>query len=216
MRYRIRYNSCLFLLFSAELDLCAHNTTICGLEAGCHNVNGTFICLCSDLEPKRPREPCRKTPGVEESNGFSQNSDPAPPGSFTHHQILDMNRNFTLTTKNPSTREELSRPAPVAAPLLGGLLALLGSLLVVGLLLVMALRRRRQWCGRGPGSAPGSLNKCMQQYVTNPTYYASAPETPLRKVLHDVEICADNICFVEEIGEGCFGKVHKGTATHEP
>ncbi|CAN8002191.1 unnamed protein product [Ixodes hexagonus] len=124
-----------------------------------------------------------------------------------------MNRNFTFTTKNPSMTEELPRAAPVPAPLLGGLLALLGSLLVVGLLLVLALRRRRQWCGRGSASASGSLNKCMQQYVTNPTYYSSAPETPLRKVLHDVEICADNICFVEEIGEGCFGKVHKAVYT---
>ncbi|KAH7981046.1 hypothetical protein HPB49_021088 [Dermacentor silvarum] len=46
-----------------ELDLCAHNSTLCGLEAGCHNVNGTFVCLCtSDLKPKRPHEPCSKAP----------------------------------------------------------------------------------------------------------------------------------------------------------
>ncbi|KAL3187474.1 hypothetical protein MRX96_024985 [Rhipicephalus microplus] len=46
-----------------QLDLCAHNSTLCGLEAGCHNVNGTFVCLCtSDLKPKRPHEPCSKAP----------------------------------------------------------------------------------------------------------------------------------------------------------
>lgn len=206
-----------------EVDLCAHNSTLCGLEAGCHNVNGTFVCLCtSDLQPKRPNEPCRTVPAIAQTNGFPQSSNAAPPGtgSFTHHQIAGMNRNFTSTTKDPAGSEELSRTAgrtsSVPAPLLGGLLTLVGSLVLVSLILLFAVRRRKQCCGRpirGAGGASGSLNKCMQQYVTNPTYYSSAPETPLRKVLHDVEINVDDISFVEEIGEGCFGKVHKAVYT---
>lgn len=122
--------------------------------------------------------------------------------------------------QDPAGSEELSRTAgrtsSVPAPLLGGLLTLVGSLVLVSLILLFAVRRRKQCCGRpirGAGGASGSLNKCMQQYVTNPTYYSSAPETPLRKVLHDVEINVDDISFVEEIGEGCFGKVHKAVYT---
>lgn len=104
------------------------------------------------------------------------------------------------------------RPPGQVAPesLLTGLLAVLGSLALAAIVLAVLVRRHRRRAAEARRAAAGSLQKCVQHYVTNPTYYSSAPETPLRKVLHDVEISADCIRFVEEIGEGCFGKVHKG------
>ncbi|KAH6946783.1 hypothetical protein HPB50_015307 [Hyalomma asiaticum] len=203
-----------------ELDLCAHNSTLCGLEAGCHNVNGTFVCLCtSDLKPKRPHKPCSKAP-VAQGNGYTQNGprQPHSAGSFTHHQIAGMNRNFTPVAKEPQPAggagsAEPWRPAAAGrsagpAPLLTGLLAVLGTLALAGLVVAVLVRRHRRR-REARRAASGSLHKCMQQYVTNPTYYSSAPETPLRKVLHDVQIPVECITFVDEIGEGCFGKVHK-------
>ncbi|KAH8018791.1 hypothetical protein HPB51_012181 [Rhipicephalus microplus] len=208
-----------------ELDLCAHNSTLCGLEAGCHNVNGTFVCLCtSDLKPKRPHEPCSKAP-VAQGNGYPQNGprQPHAAGSFTHHQIAGMNRNFTPIAKEPQPAggagsagallPDTTSRSGGTAPLLTGLLAVLGTLALAGLVVAVLVRRHRRR-REARRAAAGSLHKCMQQYVTNPTYYSSAPETPLRKVLHDVEISPDCIRFIEEIGEGCFGKVHKAVYTH--
>ncbi|XP_077557953.1 BDNF/NT-3 growth factors receptor-like [Haemaphysalis longicornis] len=202
-----------------ELDLCAHNSTLCGPEAGCHNVNGTFACVCtSDLKPKRPHEPCSAAP-VAQSNDFPQSSprQPHPAGSFTHHQIAGMNRNYTPIAKGQpgAASAEPWRPPGQVAPesLLTGLLAVLGSLALAAIVLAVLVRRHRRRAAEARRAAAGSLQKCVQHYVTNPTYYSSAPETPLRKVLHDVEISADCIRFVEEIGEGCFGKVHKAVYT---
>ncbi|CAG2175282.1 unnamed protein product, partial [Oppiella nova] len=57
----------------------------------------------------------------------------------------------------------------------------------------------------------GTLSKCMQQYVTNPNYYASSPDGPMFKLIQDIELFEEDITFGEEIGEGCFGTVFKGT-----
>ena len=50
----------------------------------------------------------------------------------------------------------------------------------------------------------------MQQYVSNPNYYTTSPDSPLLRALKDMEIPNEKIVLQEEIGEGCFGKVHKG------
>ncbi|XP_054168619.1 tyrosine-protein kinase transmembrane receptor Ror-like, partial [Oppia nitens] len=57
----------------------------------------------------------------------------------------------------------------------------------------------------------GTFSKRMQQYVTNPNYYTSSPDTPLFKLIQDIELLEEDITFGEVIGEGCFGTVYKGT-----
>lgn len=42
----------------------------------------------------------------------------------------------------------------------------------------------------------------------------SSPDTPLLKLLRDIEIPEENISFEAEIGEGCFGKVFRGECKH--
>ncbi|XP_022244265.1 tyrosine-protein kinase transmembrane receptor Ror-like [Limulus polyphemus] len=93
--------------------------------------------------------------------------------------------------------------------------------MVISSLVVCIWRKRHaaRWplicLGRKPSQAPsaGSLSKIMQQYVTNPNYYSSSPDAPLLKMMRDIEIPRENLSFLEEIGEGCFGKVHKGFYT---
>lgn len=57
-----------------------------------------------------------------------------------------------------------------------------------------------------------SLSKCMQQYVANPNYYSTSPDAaPLLRSLQGLRnIPQESVVLLEEIGEGCFGKVHKG------
>ncbi|RWS26336.1 BDNF/NT-3 growth factors receptor-like protein, partial [Leptotrombidium deliense] len=43
----------------------------------------------------------------------------------------------------------------------------------------------------------------------------TSPETPMRKIFNDLELAVDKINILEEIGEGCFGKVYKGLYTTE-
>ncbi|KAJ9597078.1 hypothetical protein L9F63_027032, partial [Diploptera punctata] len=57
--------------------------------------------------------------------------------------------------------------------------------------------------------SPVSLSKGLlvaNRYTPNPQYSAcSAPDAVLVPQLH-----RDTLCFLQEIGEGCFGKVYKG------
>ncbi|XP_022663702.1 NT-3 growth factor receptor-like isoform X2 [Varroa destructor] len=57
-----------------------------------------------------------------------------------------------------------------------------------------------------------SLNKGIQ-YVTNPAYHPTHLDTPFKRVLHEFEIDQEKVEFIEKIGEGCFGKVHRALYT---
>lgn len=98
--------------------------------------------------------------------------------------------------------------------LLGCLLALI--VLSFASVFVFCYRKKKSggffwWVpGRGRSAAAISLSKCMQQYVSNPNYYTTSPDSPLLRALKDMEIPNDKVVLQEEIGEGCFGKVHKG------
>ena len=58
----------------------------------------------------------------------------------------------------------------------------------------------------------GSLAKCIQQYVTNPNYHSgdTRPLVALERLNVAREIPSDEVTFLDEIGEGNFGKVFKG------
>ncbi|XP_023225025.1 BDNF/NT-3 growth factors receptor-like [Centruroides sculpturatus] len=101
------------------------------------------------------------------------------------------------------------------------ILFVLFSILIIvsALLSVYFWRQRRQWfllnsCfkkGRRADDYAGSLAKCRQQYLTNPNYYSSSPDGSSYQNLRDMEIPRESLTFLEVIGEGCFGKVHKET-----
>ncbi|GIY86296.1 uncharacterized protein CDAR_566391 [Caerostris darwini] len=62
---------------------------------------------------------------------------------------------------------------------------------------------------RRRNAAAISLSKCMQQYISNPNYYSTSLDTPLLG-MRQLQIPPDSVVLLEEIGEGYFGKVHKG------
>lgn len=41
-------------------------------------------------------------------------------------------------------------------------------------------------------------------------FYCSSPDASLKKLLQEIEIPAEKVTFMEEIGEGCFGRVYRG------
>ncbi|GIY22597.1 uncharacterized protein CDAR_463491 [Caerostris darwini] len=65
---------------------------------------------------------------------------------------------------------------------------------------------------RRRNAAAISLSKCMQQYISNPNYYSTSLDTPLLG-MRQLQIPPDSVVLLEEIGEGYFGKVHKGILT---
>ncbi|XP_064483711.1 tyrosine-protein kinase transmembrane receptor Ror-like [Ornithodoros turicata] len=187
---------------------------MCGPEAGCHSYNGSFICICSDLTVKRAHESCAPPALASTGPSSSNNTASQTPTNitFSHQQIARMNRNYTSNgDKNRSSISEELWQQPVGVPKSSAIV--LGGAFALGAAILLAVFLLRRKSGRQGAVPPGSLNKCIQQYVANPTYYSSAPETPLHKILHDIEIAADAVVFVEEIGEGCFGKVHKALYT---
>ncbi len=49
-----------------------------------------------------------------------------------------------------------------------------------------------------------------QLFTNNPNYYSSSPDAAVLKALGRFEIEREKLTFVDEIGEGCFGKVYRG------
>ncbi|XP_064121915.1 tyrosine-protein kinase transmembrane receptor Ror-like [Macrobrachium nipponense] len=103
--------------------------------------------------------------------------------------------------------------------LLGVVLA--AAVLAMMILLVTYWRRktlfaclRNRHRDKKSGSSPGSLAKSSSlltyNFASNPNYYAQAPDNLPLQTLAVQFIDKEQITFVGELGEGCFGKVYKG------
>ncbi|XP_076313444.1 tyrosine-protein kinase transmembrane receptor Ror-like [Tachypleus tridentatus] len=220
-----------------DIDECAQNSYICGVEAGCYNTPGSYKCLCSDLEVMDPIYGCFRNavPDTNTTNLDVVITDvylPHPTeGTFHYPQLRAMLDNHNSSTNQGSEGNTFTtnsssshlHPSPIITShptVLFGCLVVL-AVMVISSLVVCIWKKRHaaRWplicLGRKPSQAPsaGSLSKIMQQYVTNPNYYSNSPDAPLLKMMRDIEISRDNLSFLEEIGEGCFGKVHKGFYT---
>ncbi|RZF41051.1 hypothetical protein LSTR_LSTR002683 [Laodelphax striatellus] len=195
---------------------------ICGLEAACIDLGkGSHICVCphDESSPTKDLRCPRKAVPVHE----------LPPEPI-HNIIPPVATNLTssnLTT--PSNASDFTRSstrtvfngtharAAESTQFMGltvsemGILMSLGLLSgIVGLFLMFCWQRRNSnSCYSKPNKkdgAPVSLRKSLleqERYITNPQYTpCTLPSVPL--------LPRESLTLLEDIGEGCFGKVFKG------
>ncbi|GFY49241.1 uncharacterized protein TNIN_425021 [Trichonephila inaurata madagascariensis] len=151
-------------------------------------------------------------------------------GSFGSHQLLGMLTTAKQVPNNTSetNNTQLNEPSNIIAQssvgyqssaILGGCLFAFILLSIASALVFYVYRKHKGhffwWlaAGRRRNAAAISLSKCMQQYIANPNYYSTSPDAPLLGMRH-LQIPPENVLLLEEIGEGCFGKVHKGIYTN--
>ncbi|GBN31096.1 hypothetical protein AVEN_48526-1 [Araneus ventricosus] len=217
----------------ACVDICGLHPNICGMEAGCYSRGDSYVCLCHDLEPADANNNCDRTESPSSPTSSTDSSvtnvllQVAPTeGSFGPHQLLGMlstskQAPSNLTESNSTQSNEPSHIIRHTSAGFAGLSAVLGTCLfalallaICSLILFVYHRRKGALCwwlaaDRRRNAAAMSLSKCMEQYIANPNYYSTSPDAPLLGMRH-LQIPSDNVVLMEEIGEGCFGKVHKG------
>ncbi|XP_066948830.1 tyrosine-protein kinase transmembrane receptor Ror-like [Macrobrachium rosenbergii] len=173
----------------ASPDVCSNDP--CGAGIACHPTNMTsegFTCICPDNKKIRPGDNC-----TIETLNFTPSPQPIPSKAYKPN---DQSRN-----------------------LLGVVLA--AAVLAMMILLVTYWRRktlfaclRNRHRDKKSGSSPGSLAKSSSlltyNFASNPNYYAQAPDNLPLQTLAVQFIDKEQITFVGELGEGCFGKVYKG------
>lgn len=199
-----------------EIDICSQKPNICVDGAGCRSKGRSYECLCTiDLKPADPKRGCSREKVV--------NKEPIPTqfNTFESKQLLDMiNRHNGNNGNQRHNATNFSHGSALGSHYLPTILFVVFSILIIASALVSVYfwRQRRRWflinsCfkkGRRADDYAGSLAKCRQQYLTNPNYYSSSPDGSSYQNLRDMEIPRDALTFLEVIGEGCFGKVHKG------
>ncbi|XP_071448591.1 muscle, skeletal receptor tyrosine protein kinase-like [Hetaerina americana] len=186
----------------------------CGREAACRHFpnNNTYACVCThDSSPPTAdlRCPNRRTvPPIK-----------SPPPAIPP--------TFVLGSVATAPAHKVDKDSSNAA-VWGGAAAALTALLLTSLaILWWRTHRRRREQRKGPASAvtggtlqsdgmtiqqstPVSLSKGVllpDRYASNPQYTSSLPQasdTPVPL------IPKDSLAFLQEIGEGCFGKVYRG------
>ncbi|XP_074603859.1 tyrosine-protein kinase transmembrane receptor Ror-like isoform X2 [Brevipalpus obovatus] len=208
--------------------------TSCPTEAGCHQHDEKhFVCLCDDLGPidwitglcpERQGNLLDPAPIPAVPSDF----DFSTPNTFPHLDSESIKSlqgseqdfyhpNFSSHSSHHQQRQVdpiWSNQIHWNSLILLSVIVTLFLLFTVGLLigakklgLFTLIRPKRRL---SPDTSKGSLARCIQQYVINPNYYSSSPDSSLKKVLQDIEIPSDKVVFMEEIGEGCFGRVYKG------
>ncbi|XP_015787696.1 tyrosine-protein kinase transmembrane receptor Ror-like [Tetranychus urticae] len=199
----------------------------CGPEAGCLNTNQGHQCICThDLRPEDPILGCdrgKQAKTVIDTDHVDHSSLPALPISpiNRNHETIDGHTKQTepfwksdQESANLTHSKQLSNNKVFNSLLFPTIFCLLSFALLIGMFMVLRrynviskLRSRRKL---SPDPSKGSLARCIQQYVINPNYYSSSPDASFRKILRNIEIPSNQIRYLEEIGEGCFGRVYKG------
>ncbi|XP_071524377.1 uncharacterized protein [Panulirus ornatus] len=171
-------------------DVCSNDP--CGPGIACHPTPGEeypFACICSEDERRiRPGQTCSTNP-VEMDL-------PAKP--------IDPEVNKTTKT--------------FVGP------AVVGAVLVMVLLLLVYWRRKSFYSitrhrkgekksaqQQSPGTLAKSTSLLTYNCASNPNYYAQSPDNLPLQTLAVQLIDSEQITFLGELGEGCFGKVYKGT-----
>ncbi|XP_076348269.1 tyrosine-protein kinase transmembrane receptor Ror-like [Tachypleus tridentatus] len=206
-----------------DRDECAESPFLCGMEAGCLNTVGSYVCLCNDLKLKDPVRGCSREPGTSNTN--LQTTDSIN-DTFNFDQLLDILRKKNQGTHNVTEMHSKS-PGNMStnyfhsytivdpqSSVLYGCLFTVVVVLIASILVCVWWRRRIYYCCRRKlphAISASSLGNLTQHYLTNPNYYSNSPDNPFLKMLQDMEIPGESITLQETIGEGCFGKVYEGS-----
>ncbi|XP_015511028.1 tyrosine-protein kinase transmembrane receptor Ror [Neodiprion pinetum] len=182
---------------------CHGNPQICGPEAACKNFgNDTAICIC-------PHDSSIPTAALT-CPRITVPMEPMP-----IHNIIPPNGNITNSTTELPDKKEVPTTAQVGPShqrklpeIIGGTATLL---ILIGLIILARYcQRRRAYtskCSRTSlNPSPMNLKKGFllpNKYIPNTQYSTyGSPEVPILR--------RDCVLFLQDIGEGCFGKVYKG------
>ncbi|XP_067008140.1 muscle, skeletal receptor tyrosine-protein kinase [Anabrus simplex] len=190
----------------------------CGPEAACRPFpNNTFMCVCPhDVSPPTADLKCpnRSTVPVEPRPIHNI----IPPIKVNSTQP-DQLHNVTTTQQTKLTHEERY---PVFSNLYLWLTVVLIVVALVGAIVCIWKRKRLSTCmarsnkkSKSPcNPSPLSLSKGLlvpDRYTPNPQYTVCPSPDSIPVPL----LPRNKLCFIQEIGEGCFGKVYKGHMARE-
>ncbi|KAJ2944619.1 hypothetical protein O0L34_g3972 [Tuta absoluta] len=203
----------------------------CGAEAACLPHNSTFhYCLCTtNGEPptddfKCPRSTVPVTPSpihnVIPPRTANSSSDRYPPSSPTAQSPNYIFEDAASSEYPTATTHTANSSALLVASAIGGALLLV---VVLAAVIMCYLRRRIGFVdGKSqPRVRPGEP-LLAERYITNPQYGVYGAGSLAAVTAGTPQAIADDthepvplldrhaLTFLEEVGEGCFGKVHKG------
>ncbi|CAK9820474.1 Tyrosine-protein kinase transmembrane receptor Ror [Anthophora plagiata] len=189
---------------NSEITGCKDRPHICGKEAACRSFSDKRSkCVCPhDLSPPTADLKCpnrlivpltpRPIPNIIPPNGNSTNSTTALPEAEQYFHII----------------QQVERSRQRAPEIIGIVLAFVAVLAIL-LSIVYCVKKRSYNVKSQRNSLDGTpmnLKKGLllaNKYTPNPQYFSCAsPEVPILQ--------RDSLVFLQDIGEGCFGKVYKG------
>ncbi|XP_033228838.1 muscle, skeletal receptor tyrosine protein kinase-like [Belonocnema kinseyi] len=176
---------------------CTGSSRVCGGETACRQINHTAsICVC-------PHDSSLPTPDMKCPTRIVV---PKPPKPI--HNIIPPSGNINDSSTVHPEAEQVEQARQKVPEIVG---------IAVGCFLVLAIvtsviycYRRRNYNAKSKRNSldntPRNLKKSLlldSKSTRNPQYFAcSSPEVPLLQ--------RDSLVFLQDIGEGCFGKVYKG------
>ncbi|KAJ9595213.1 hypothetical protein L9F63_013474, partial [Diploptera punctata] len=177
---------------------------LCGQEAACHPLPyNNYTCVC-------PHDGSEPTKDLKCPNRITVAATPKP----IHIGIIIPSKNST--SRNATSIQQATRAVQEdKIPTLNGLVMGIVGIVLVALEMSKCVARNGKSRKSSCSPSPVSLSKGLlvaNRYTPNPQYSAcSAPDAVLVPQLH-----RDTLCFLQEIGEGCFGKVYKGKLKTTP
>ncbi|XP_069705196.1 tyrosine-protein kinase transmembrane receptor Ror-like isoform X2 [Periplaneta americana] len=189
---------------------------LCGQEAACHPLPNKYVCVC-------PHDGSEPTKDLKCPNRLTVVVTAVP----IHIGIIVPANGSNTTTRNITATQQADRSVqeellPPLNTLIAGLLGLALLAVVVSVTVCLWKRKEMSKCVSRHGKSrkssaspsPVSLSKGLlvpNRYTPNPQYSACAvPDAMLVP-----QLPRETLCFVQEIGEGCFGKVYKGELRRE-
>ncbi|KAF5277699.1 hypothetical protein FQR65_LT03679 [Abscondita terminalis] len=193
---------------------------ICGKEAAClSHSNNTYSCICPhDKSPPTKDGRCTRitvppTPHPIKNIRLSSEGNSTIPKKNVTISLQNVNNNATTVwNHSPETLANAGDVNPYTI-LIAVLVGVIMTVIIATFFAVLLWRRRTQsgcWCHSKesctPSPSPIVLKRSLlipERYAPNPQYSAcSSTSVPI--------IQRDTLKFLNEIGEGCFGKVFKG------
>nr|XP_022901749.1 tyrosine-protein kinase transmembrane receptor Ror-like [Onthophagus taurus] len=182
---------------------------VCSPEAACVSYeNNTFICLCThDSHPPTidGRCPTRNVVPLHSGRRIIGVRPPVDNGTAIKNKTALANLNSTTSGAKVFGQPVINDPSTFAQQSYL-LVSLLGTCIVLFIIVLFCcvIYKRKSMKSNAPSIRVLKTNPLMaDRYAPNPQY-STCPSTaaPILK--------RENLMFLNEIGEGCFGKVYKG------